>query len=162
MRLLITLAVLGLTTAPAGPLAAQDRDGMRIYTPGQFNAVAITPSRLERSREEMNRDRNPASSSPSPAAVRERARTVVARAGLVCTVVDAGIVGRARQGEPLIEIDCAEGGGVIAVDSDPIQITNCLDLAPDTGQAGQRQRVVTSCQLPGNAGLVAQPAATGD
>lgn len=157
MRTVIALAALGLVSAPAlaaPQSAAGTAGGLRIYSPGQFNAVAETPSRLERSREEMNRGRNPSiPAAPGPVAVRRQAEAVVARAGLVCTVVEAGIIGRTRDGGALIEIDCAEGGGVVAADTDPIQITDCLDLAPDNGQSGRRQRVVDTCHLPGNAGL---------
>jgi hypothetical protein len=85
--------------------------------------------------------------------VRDQAADAVARAGLVCTVAEAAVIGRTRDGGPLIEIDCIEGGGVIIADSDPLQVTDCLDLAPDTGQAGRRQRIVSACTLPGNLGL---------
>jgi hypothetical protein len=101
------------------------------------------------SREEMNRGRNSAIA-PS---VQEQAADAVVRAGLVCAVAEAAVIGRTRDGGPLIEIDCVEGGGVIIADTDPLQVVDCLDLAPDTGQAGRRQRIVSACTLPGNAGL---------
>lgn len=140
---LLWLAALAL------PQSAREPEGLRIYSPAQFGVTAETPSRIAGSREEMNRGRNTAIE-PS---VREQAADAVARAGLVCAVAEAAVIGRTRDGGPLIEIDCAEGGGVIIADSDPLQVTDCLDLAPDTGQAGRRQRVVTACQLPGNVGL---------
>lgn len=155
MRTLFALALAGL----AGPVLAlpqaapSEPASLRIYGPGQFGVAAETASRLPGSREEMNHGRNGADASRSAGSARERAVDAVARAGLVCAVADAAIVGRARDGGPLIEIDCVEGGGVIIADSDPLQVVDCLDLAPDNGQAGRRQRVVSACRLPGNAGL---------
>lgn len=151
MRALAVLLLAGLS-GPAlalTPGTAPEPDGLRIYTPGQFGVTAETPSRITGSREEMNRGRN----TPGGPSVEAQAATAVARAGLVCTVAEAAVVGRTHGGQPLIEIDCVEGGGVIIADTDPLQIVDCLDLAPDTGQAGRRQRVVTTCRLPGNAGL---------
>ena len=130
-------AVLMLTAragpAMALPQSAREPHGLRIYSPAQFGAVAETPSRIAGSREEMNQGRNTAIG-PS---VQQQ----------------AAVVGRTHDGGPLIEIDCVEGGGVIIAGSDPLQVTDCLDLAPDTGQAGRRQRIVTACTLPGNLGL---------
>ena len=157
MRRLAVLILAGLAgPVMALPQSVREPEGLRIYSPGQFGEVAETPSRIAGSREEMNRGRNTAIG-PS---VQEQAADAVARAGLACAVAEAAIIGRTRDGGPLIEIDCVEGGGVIIADSDPLQVTDCLDLAPDTGQAGRRQRIVTACQLPGNAGLAerARPA----
>lgn len=149
---LLWLAALAL------PQSAREPEGLRIYSPAQFGVTAETPSRIAGSREEMNRGRNTAIG-PS---VQEQAADAVARAGLVCAVAEAAVIGRTRDGGPLIEIDCVQGGGVIIADSDPLQVTDCLDLAPDTGQAGRRQRVVTACQLPGNVGLASRARPTGD
>ena len=135
--------------ALALPQSAPEPEGLRIYSPAQFGVTAETPSRMPGSREEMNRGRNSAIA-PS---VQERAADAVVRAGLVCAVAEAAVIGRTRDGGPLIEIDCVEGGGVIIADTDPLQVVDCLDLAPDTGQAGRRQRIVSACTLPGNAGL---------
>ncbi|TPW04162.1 MAG: hypothetical protein FD125_1238 [bacterium] len=150
MRRLAVLILAGLAgPVMALPQSVREPEGLRIYSPGQFGEVAETPSRIAGSREEMNRGRNTAIG-PS---VQEQAADAVARAGLACAVAEAAIIGRTRDGGPLIEIDCVEGGGVIIADSDPLQVTDCLDLAPDTGQAGRRQRIVSACRLPGNAGL---------
>ena len=148
-----------LLAAFAGPVVAlpqsvREPEGLRIYSPAQFGEVAETPSRIAGSREEMNRGRN-AESGPS---VHAQAADAIARAGLVCNVAEAAVIGRTRDGGPLIEIDCVEGGGVIIADTDPLQVTDCLDLAPDTGQAERRQRIVSACQLPGNAGLAERSA----
>lgn len=159
MRALVLLAL----AAVAGPAVAlpqaapREPEGIRIYSPGQYGVTAETPSRMAGSREAMNWGRNqPEAPRPNSAAVRERAAAAVARAGLICTVVEAAVIGRTRDGGPLLEIDCVEGGGVIIADGDPLQVVDCLDLAPDAGQAGRRQRVVSACRLPGNAGLAGQ------
>ena len=150
MHRLAIILLAGLAgPALALPQSAREPEGLRIYSPAQFGEVAETPSRIAGSRAEMNRDRNTAAG----ASVQDQATDAVARAGLVCTVAEAAVIGRTRDGGPLIEIDCVEGGGVIIADSDPLQVTDCLDLAPDTGQAGRRQRIVAACRLPGNAGL---------
>lgn len=152
------LLLLVLATA-AGPVMAQtptpyrQPEGVRIFSPAEFGVTAETPSRIPSSREAMNYGRNRRGTpQPTPAA-RDLAAAVVARAGLVCSIAEAAVVGRTRDGGDLIEIDCVEGGGVIVADTDPVQVVDCLDLAPDEGQAGRRQRVITACQLPGNAGL---------
>jgi len=150
MHRLAIILLAGLAgPALALPQSAREPEGLRIYSPAQFGEVAETPSRIAGSRAEMNRDRNTAAG----ASVQDQAIDAVARAGLVCTVAEAAVIGRTRDGGPLIEIDCVEGGGVIITDSNPLQVTDCLDLAPDTGQAGRRQRIVAACRLPGNAGL---------
>lgn len=149
--ILLTMAGPALASPQSAP---REPEGIRIYSPGQYGVTAQTPSRMAASRDAMNEGRNvPMEPRPNAAAVRERAAAAVARAGLVCSIVEAAVIGRARDGGPLIEIDCVEGGGVIIADTDPIQVVDCLDLAPDAGQAGRRQRVVSACRLPGNAGL---------
>jgi hypothetical protein len=157
---LFTVLILSILAGPAlaAPQSAQrEPEGIRIYSPGQFGVTAETPSRMAASRAAMNEGRNePEAPRRNTAAVREQADAAVARAGLICTVVEAAVIGRARDGGPLIEIDCVEGGGVIIVDSDPLQVVDCLDLAPDTGQSRRRQRVISACSLPGNAGLAGQ------
>ena len=136
---LFTVLILAALAQPAlaqpvlpAPQSAREPEGLRIYSPTQFGGVAETPSRIAGSREEMNRGRNTAFG-PS---VQDQAADAVSRAGLVCAVAEAAVIGRTRRGGPLIEIDCVEGGGVIIADSDPLQVTDCLDLAPDSGQAG--------------------------
>jgi hypothetical protein len=158
MRSVLVLLLASLAgPALALPQSAREPEGLRIYTPGQFGVTAGTPSRIAGSREEMNRGRN----APIGPSVEHQAADVVARAGLVCAVAEAAIIGRTRNGGSLIEIDCVEGGGVIIADADPLQVIDCLDLAPDAGQAGRRQRVVAACTLPGNAGLADRARPTG-
>ena len=158
MRALLVLCLAGL----AGPVLAQtapalqEPEGVRIYSPGQYGVTAETPSRIPSSREAMNHGRNQPPAPRPTATARELATAAVARAGLICAVAEAAVIGRTRDGGPLIEIDCVEGGGVIIADADPVQVVDCLDLAPDEGQAGRRQRVITACRLPGNAGLAGQ------
>lgn len=141
----VTLALPALALQQSGG----EPGGLRIYSPGQFGSVSETPSRIAGSREEMNRGRN----TPIGPSARTLAEGAVARAGLVCAVAEAAVIGRTRDGGPLIEIDCVEGGGVIIADSNPLQVTDCLDLAPDTGQPVRGRRIVSACTLPGNAGL---------
>lgn len=156
MRAFLVLCLAGL----AGPVMAQTTpplrqpEGVRIYSPGQYGVTAATPSRIPSSREAMNHGRNQPPGPQSNAAA--LAAAAVARAGLVCSVAEAAVIGRTRDGGPLIEIDCVEGGGVIIADANPLQVVDCLDLAPDEGQAGRRQRVVSACRLPGNAHLAAE------
>ena len=146
------LIALLMVAALALPQSAQEPEGLRIYTPGQFGVTAETPSRMAGSRAEMNRGRN----APVVVPAADQAARLVARAGLICTVAEAAVVGRSRDGGPLVEIDCVEGGGVIIADAEPLQVVDCLDLAPDTGQAGRRQRIISACVLPGNAGLASR------
>lgn len=104
----------------------------------------------------MNRGRNAAAQpSLSTADVRHQAESAVSRVGAVCTILDAVPVGRSRSGRPLIEVDCAEGGGMIVADDDTATAVDCLDLAPDTGQSDRRRRVVSQCVLPANVAAVA-------
>lgn len=157
MRLFTVLMLAALAgPALALPQSVREPEGLRIYSPAQFGEVAETPSRIAGSREEMNRGRN----APIGPSVQDQAVDAVARARLVCTVGEAAVVGRTRDGGPLIEIDCVEGGGVIIADSDPLQVTDCLDLAPDTGQAGRGRRIVSTCTLPGNLGLAERSQST--
>ena len=165
MRAAILALTLTAGLSAAGAAAAQDgagqgaperpNEGMVIYGPGQIGAEAETPSRIDSSRREMNRGRNgDVDPAPGGSAVRARAAAAVRRASLVCTVLEAAVVGRARGGEPLIEVDCAEGGGLIVADTDPVEVTDCLDLAPDAGPPVRGRRVIAACRLPGNVAAV--------
>lgn len=161
MRAAVLALALAAGLSAAGAAAAQDapgqtpperpNEGMVIYGPGQIGAEAETPSRIDSSHREMNRGRNgDLDPAPGGPAVVARATAAVHRGGLVCTVLEAAVIGRARGGEPLMEVDCAEGGGLILADTDPVEATDCLDLAPDDGRAGRGRRVVAACHLPGN------------
>lgn len=155
MRLAL-LAVLLL----AAPAAAQDAGvstgGGEIRDASAYGRDAVTPTRIVSSRIEMNRGRNGGGvQSLSTADVRHQAETAVGRAGFACTVLEAVPVGRTRSGRPLIEVDCAEGGGMVVADDEPVTAVDCLDLAPDTGQGGRRRRVVAQCTLPANLAAVA-------
>lgn len=157
MRALTSLALAAAMAAgPALARTAQEAGG-GLNSPGELGVVATSPSRMDRSRMEMNRDRTqPWTVRSTPAETRARAEQALARGGFVCTIVEAVVVGRVRQGQPLIEVDCAQGGGMIVADVDPILAVDCLDLAPDQGQAGGRnRRVVSGCVLPANVAAVA-------
>lgn len=159
MRPALLAAALLLATPAVAQDAGVSSGGGEIRDPSAFGRDAVTPSRIVSSRIEMNRGRNGApSQSLSTADLRYQAETAVSRAGFACTVQDAVPVGRTRSGRPLIEIDCAEGGGMIVADDDPVTAVDCLDLAPDDGQGGRRRRVVTQCTLPANlAAIAAEP-----
>ncbi len=156
MRVAVMGLVFAAGLATAGAAAAQSApehhgDGVVIYGPGALGVEAGTPSRIDSSRLEMNRDRNRdldvVSGGP---ALRARADAALHRGGLVCTVLEAAVIGRARGGEPLMEVDCAEGDGLIIADTDPVRATSCRDLAPPAGPPVRGRRVVTACRLAGN------------
>lgn len=154
---------LALALPVATPVAAQDggvsTGGGEIRDASAFGRDAVTPTRIVSSRIEMNRGRNTgAAQSLSTADVRHQAVTALDRAGFVCAVQEAVPVGRTRSGRPLIEVDCAEGGGMIVADDEPVTAVDCLDLAPDSGQGGRRRRVVSQCVLPANVAAIAAEA----
>lgn len=155
--------VLFLALAMTSPVTAQDggvsTGGGEIRDGSAFGRDATTPSRIASSRIEMNRGRHTGQpQSLTTADVRRQAETAVDRAGFVCTVLEASPIGRTRSGRPLIEIDCAEGAGMVVADDEPVTAVDCLDLAPDAGQGGRNRRVVTQCTLPANlAAIAAEP-----
>ncbi|QDH72456.1 hypothetical protein [Brevundimonas sp. M20] len=150
--------VLLLTVAT--PVAAQDAavstGSGEIRDVSAFGRDAVTPTRIASSRIEMNRGRNaPAGPSLSTADVRHQAQSALSRVGAVCSILEVVPVGRTRSGRPLIEVDCAEGGGMIVADDDTATAVDCLDLAPDAGRSDRRRRVVSQCVLPANVAAVA-------
>ncbi|WP_420479164.1 hypothetical protein [Brevundimonas sp. FT23028] len=154
-RLLIAALLLAAPPAlaqEAGPAGSHSQ----IRDPSAFGLDAVTPTRLASSRIEMNRGRNTRlPPSISTAAGHRQALNALQRIGAVCTLVETRVVGRTRSGRPLIEVDCQEGGGMIVADDDPVIAVDCLDLAPDAGQGGERRRVVSQCVLPANVAAVA-------
>ena len=122
--------------------------------PSDIGIVSTTPSRISSSRREMNRGRNtPFEVGMSPRRTRLHARELVERAELRCDVADAKVVAFTSEHVPVVEVDCGYGGMVI-VDSLPIQATDCLDLTP-AGADPAADRFFLSCELPGNAARVA-------
>jgi hypothetical protein len=128
--------------ALALPQSAREPEGLRIYSPTQFGEVAETPSHIAGSREEMNRGRNTAIG-PS---VQDQAADAVARAGLVCAVAEAAVIGRTRDGGSLIEIDCVEGRRHHRR-SGPAQVTDCS--TPPRRRSRDAVSGSLTCNLPG-------------
>lgn len=122
--------------------------------PADIGLLATTPSRIDSSRREMNRGRNtPFQVGMSPRRARLHARDLVERAELRCEVADAKVVAFTSEHIPVVEVDCGYGGMVI-VDSLPIQATDCLDLTPASADPAE-DRFFLTCELPGNASRVA-------
>lgn len=111
--------------------------------------VATTPSRLERSRLEMNRGRNPSwAANPTPTQLRSQAERALRDGGFRCTIADLDMVSQMRDGTPVVEVACVENGGVVIANTRPIQVVDCFDLADGNGVLG-------ACRLPKNVAMVA-------
>lgn len=156
MRLLTAVSV--LVTALAGTsitatAIAQDRPGAA--NPGQFGVLATTPSRMEGSRREMNRGRERVwRANMTPAQTRRYAQDALTRGGFQCDVAEAVVVAQTRDGAPLVEVDCVEGGGLIIADANPMIATDCLDLGPDAGIEAVDGGRIEACRLPANVASV--------
>ena len=159
MRLLIpALAFAGLLLA-AAPVLAQDGSSEAVTSPGQLGIVATTPSRIDRSRRELNRGRTQVwRTNMTPTQLRSYAEGALRRGGFQCVVHEALMVAQTSDGTPLVEVDCAEGGGLIIADTNPLQATDCLDLSPATGMAAANGSRINACRLPGNVASVAAEA----
>lgn len=171
-RVLISLAGAGLLALAATPAAAQmptpsggnfsrgEGDSVRysgrdvIWAPSDVGIHATTPSRIASSRREMNRDRTtPYELRMTRRQIRVHAEDLLDRADIQCDVADAEIVARTTENIPAIEVDCAQGGGLVIVDTLPIQATDCLDFEPVEGDV--RGSGLQACRLPGNVASVA-------
>lgn len=141
-------AALGLALFMATPALAQEPGGPDIQAPGQLGVLATTATRLDRSGREMNRGRAPLRNvNLTPVQVNREALTALRRGGFECTIIEALMVARTDDGAPLIEIDCAEGGGLIIANTTPIEATDCLDIRP-----GNR---IPECRIAANVASVA-------
>ncbi|HYC75228.1 hypothetical protein [Brevundimonas sp.] len=122
--------------------------------PSDAGIMSTTPSRIASSRREMNRGRETSFQvRMSPRQARLHARELVGRADIMCDVAEAEIVAYTEDNIPLMEIDCAVGGGLVIADTLPIQAMDCLDLAMPEDQAEQGGYMLT-CRLPGNVAVV--------
>lgn len=111
--------------------------------------VATTPSRLDRSRREMNRGRNPSwQANPTPALLRRATENALRDGGFRCTIAELDMVSQLRDGTPVVEVACEENGGLVIANSNPIQATDCFDLADGQGALGP-------CRLPKNVAMIA-------
>lgn len=169
-RVLISLAGAGILALAATPAAAQlsppagglvrgEGDSVRysgretIWSPNDVGIFATTPSRIESSRREMNRDRTtPYELRMTRRQIRAHAEDLLDRAEIYCDIADAEIVARTTENIPAIEVDCAQGGGLVIVDTLPIQATDCLDFEPVEGD--RRDVGLQACRLPGNVAMV--------
>jgi hypothetical protein len=152
---ILIAASIAIVSAPvAWPAAAQDRS--EATNPGQFGLMATTPSRMDRSRREMNRGREQVwDPNMSASQTRSYAQRALRRGGFDCEVADAVLVAQARDGTPLVEVDCAQGGGLVIADTEPMMATDCLDLVPGAGMETNSTGPVEACRLPGNVASVA-------
>lgn len=162
---LLLVGLAGLAAVAATPASAQvlssgvptgpGASGTEVLgNPSEIGVVSSTPSRIRNSRREMNRGRNtPFEMTMSPRDTRRYARDLIERADILCDVQEAMIVARTGDNVPVIEIDCAESGGLIALDTIPIQATDCLDLpSPDAPPVDGRPPL--ACRLSGNVATV--------
>jgi hypothetical protein len=137
-----------------GDLGGPGYSGMDVLkAPSDLGMTAVTGSRLNGVRREANRGRGvPFEVGMSPRQTRRYASDLLERADIGCDVAEAAIVGYAEDRIPVVEVDCAVGGGIVVIDSLPIQATDCLDLRPRVEGA---ENVLDSCRLPGNVATVA-------
>lgn len=151
MRNALPLALAGALLA-ALPAAAQSD---RVTSPGQLGILATTPSRIEGSSREMNRGIRPVwRANMTPSMAKTYAEEAMGRAGFACEVAEAVVIGQTRDSAPLVEVDCANGGGLVIADSNPIVASDCLDLTPATAVTGLRSLRIESCTLPANVASV--------
>ena len=151
--ILVAASIAFVAAHAAAPVVAQDRPNAS--APGQFGVAATTPSRMDRSRREMNRGREQVwQENMTPAQTRTYAERALRRSGFACQVADAVVVAQARDGTPLVEIDCIEGGGLIIADTQPMMATDCLDLGPGAGLETVDAGPIEACRLPANVASV--------
>jgi len=150
---LVALAAATLVTAPTA-VAQTDRGRADMTSPSQLGVTATTPSRMERSRREMNRGRTSTwLVNMTPSQTRTYAERALRRGGFICAVAEAVTVGQTNEGAPLVEVDCVDGGGLVIADTDPVMAVDCLDLIP--GSALTRETRLDACRLPANVASVA-------
>lgn len=110
--------------------------------------LATTPSRMPRSRREMNRGREAIwAANPTPTQIRNSTQRALRDGGLHCTIAELDMVGQLLDGTPLVEVACEEDGGLVIANSLPIQATDCFDLADGAG-------VIGPCRLPKNVAMI--------
>jgi hypothetical protein len=154
VSILIAASIAFVVAPAARPALAQDRPNAT--NPGQFGVTATTPSRMDRSRREMNRGREQIwDPNMSASQTRTYAERALRRGGFDCEVADAVLLAQARDGTPLVEVDCAQGGGLVIADTEPMMATDCLDLAPGVGMETSGTGRVEACRLPANVASVA-------
>jgi len=159
-------AAVALIAAPASAQRLPGTPGMGpgfssseiLTNPHDVAAVANTPSRIRNSRREMNRDRRvPVQRHMSARQARQHARDLIRRADIQCEVAEAMMIAVTSGNIPVVEVDCADGGGLVITDTLPMQATDCLDFSmPDpSGDDAPFLR----CQLPGNVAMLERQSA---
>ncbi|MBF0665816.1 MAG: hypothetical protein IR159_09810 [Brevundimonas sp.] len=130
-----------------------------LAAPHESGIIATTPSRIGGSRREMNRGRRvDFERRMSSRQARLHARDLIQRADIQCEVGEAMLVAVTEQNIPVIEVDCADSGGLVIADTLPIQATDCLDWG--LGEGAENDVTFLTCQLPGNVATVAAAAAS--
>lgn len=150
---LVAFTAASFVTAPVA-MAQTDRGRMDITSPGQLGVAATTPSRMERSRREMNRGLNATwRQNMTPSQTHSYAEAALRRGGFVCAVADAITVGQTTEGAPVVEVDCVDGGGLIIANTEPVMAADCLDLV--AGSQATRETGLDACRIPANVASVA-------
>ena len=160
MRALTLIAVLTASLASAPALAQESGQGvwpspnpdsgsgLSEINGRTSGLVATTPSRLSRSRAEMNHGRNPSwTANPTPTQLRSDAERALRDGGFHCTIAQLDMVSQLRDGTPVVEVACVENGGLVIANSRPIRVADCFDLVDGDGELGP-------CRLPKNVAMV--------
>lgn len=153
-------AVVALTAAPASAqLAPTPGMGPGFSTsevltnPHDAAVMATTPTRIRSSRREMNRGRrSPTEVHMSARQARQHARDLIQRAEIQCDVAEAMLIAVTEGNIPVVEVDCANSGGLVIADTQPIQATDCLDFGMSDPFANDEPFL--TCQLPGNVAML--------
>lgn len=143
---------------PAGVPPGQNPNErtVNIYGPGQLGSTSGIPTRMDRSRREMNRGRPDTAIMDSlpeePAAIIDAAQTALNRARKRCRVVEAVVLGRDTDNAPVFEAACERGPGYLVVAGTPPRAVECAEAAEGTGHRDRDPDadVVNECQLAGN------------
>lgn len=118
---------------PAGTRGGS-AEGMAV---GNSGILATTPSRMQRSRTEMNRGRDPVwRLSPTPSMVRTYARRSLERTNIQCTVNDVRLVTHFADQSPIVEVACNEGLGLMISDTEPSEVASCRVMETGNGVLG--------------------------
>ena len=150
-------AVLALTAAPASAQTPGMGPGFStseiLTNPHDAAAMAATPTRIRSSRREMNRGRrSPTEVHMSARQARQHARDLIQRAEIQCEVAEAMLIAVTEGNIPVVEVDCADSGGLVIADTLPIQATDCLDFGMSDPSANDEPFL--TCQLPGNVAML--------
>lgn len=162
MRVIAILGACAALLLPAGVAQAQSGPGVQqqgagqTWNPHTIGAVAETPSRMERSRAQMNagreRRRNMDELPEDLAVIMAETQVLMERSGQPCEVTDAMVVGRGARNRPVYEAVCSDGMGYVVADNAYPEPIECGALAEGTGHRDRLPDgvVVNECALPGN------------